>query len=210
MKLNKRTTAIVFIEFQKEWLDPKAKLRRLLVQDDHDFQQATAHAEQILHQARTQGWRVVHAGMDLTADPEYLLFNGGQKVQGLRAAIPHASTWTGDQAAFAKPFIPEAGEYIVQGRSGASVLKNSTLDPYLRNTGITTLILLGFALHVCVESSLREAHDIGYNVMVPTDACGVFEPAQRTYVEQHVIHHFGTQINTTNLLSLLGDESCFS
>lgn len=203
MQLTKESTAIIFIEFQKEWLSSEAKLRQLLVKDDNDFRLAVTKAEQIIQRARIHGWRIVHAGLDLTTDPDYLIFNGGQDVTGLRGAIPRASTWTGTDVAFCEPFVPKTGEYVVQGRSGASVLKNSTLDPYLRNTGVTSIVMLGFALHVCVESSMREAHDTGYNVTVPTDACGVFEPLQRSYFEQHVIHHFGTATTTENLLSLM-------
>ncbi len=204
MRLIKDKTAFVFIEFQREWLEPEGILRRKLVKDDADFLAAVANAELLLGVARYHGWRVVHAGLDLRQDRDYLLFNRGQGVSGLRGAIPRAGTWTGAFAQFAPPFDPRPGEYVPQGRSGASVLKNSTLDPYLRNAGVDTLVLLGFALHVCVESSLRDAHDLGYNGIVPTDACGVFEPEQRTYFEKHIVHHFGELIGTAGLVEALG------
>ncbi|MFP4390400.1 MAG: cysteine hydrolase [Desulfococcaceae bacterium] len=204
MQLDKRRTAIVFIEFQKEWLQPDGILRELLIEDEADFLNAVNHARRILTVARKNGWRVVHAGLDMRNDPDYMLFNRGQGVAGLRGAIPKAGTWTGDGAEFVPPFLPGPDEYVVQGRSGASVLKNSTLDPYLRNAGVDTLVLLGFALHVCVESSLREAHDLGYNVIVPSDASGVFVPEQRTYFDKHVVHHFGKPMGTQKLLEKLG------
>lgn len=202
--LRNEETAIVFIEFQNEWLEPNGTLRRVLVKNDADFNAAVANAAQIMETAREHGWCVVHAGLDLRQDPEYLLFNKGADVYGLRGAIPRAKTWTGSGVAFAEPFTPRPGEYVVQGRSGASVLKNATLDPYLRNTGRSTLIMLGFALHVCVESSMREAHDMGYNVVVPADACGVFAPEQREYFTTHVAHHFGKTVDTSWLVDQLG------
>jgi nicotinamidase-related amidase len=205
MQLDKTGAAIVLIEFQREWLDPQGTLRKLLIKDDEDFRAATANAETIVQAARAGGWRVVHAGLDMRDDPNYQLFNHGEGVMGLRAAIPRAETWTGEGAAFVPPFAPRAGEYMVRGRSGASVLMNSTLDPYLRNARVDTLVLLGFALHVCVESSLRQAHDMGYNVLVAADACGVFEPAQRTYFTEHVAHHFGRTVSTPDLTALLAN-----
>jgi nicotinamidase-related amidase len=57
---------------------------------------------------------------------------------------------------FAAPFEPQDDEYIVRGRSCASVLKNSTLNVYLRNNRLDTVIFMGFSTHVCVESNLRE------------------------------------------------------
>lgn len=205
--LPKSATALVCIEFQKEWLDPQGTLQRLLVKDKERFQLAVKNAADILITARSHGWTIVHAGLDLRSDPAYALFQQGQGKLGLRGAIPRAGTWTGDGARFVPPFEPLGNEYIVQGRSGASVLANSTLDPFLRNNGKHTLVFMGFALHVCVESSMRQAHDMGYNALVPTDACGVFEVAQQEYFERHVAHHFGLAVTTQDLLPHLAREA---
>jgi nicotinamidase-related amidase len=156
-------------------------------------------AARVLSAARTGGWTIAHAGLDLRHDPDYALFNGGEGVSGLRAAIPKAGTWTGDGARFVEPFVPRAGEFQAVGRSGASVLKNATLDPFLRNRGITTVLLMGFATHVCVESTLREAHDLGYNAVLVHDACAAFEQRQHDHVRRHVLHHFGTEIGAALL-----------
>ena len=95
------------------------------------------------------------------------------------------------------------GEFIVHGRSGASVLKNSTLDAFLRNNRIDTLFLTSFATHVCVESTLRDAHDSGINVFVVKDACAAFNRAQDEHFHQHILHHFGAGIDVATLLKML-------
>ncbi|WP_133682118.1 isochorismatase family cysteine hydrolase [Paludibacterium purpuratum] len=205
--IDKQRTALVFIEFQNEWLNEHGPLFQKLVVDKAPFRQAVSNAARIVETARAEGWTVVHAGLDLRADPHYRLFAGGDNVLGLRAAIPRAGTWTGQGAEFAPPFVPQAGEFVVQGRSGASVLKNSTLDPFLRNNRIDTLVLLGFATHVCVESTLREAHDMGLNCWLATDACAAFSQAQHDHVLQHVLHHFGAGIDTQGLLRQLQGEA---
>lgn len=198
--VQKQRSALVCIEFQKEWLAASGTLQRLLVKDKKLFQTAVDNAAALLQTARDSGWQVAHAGLDLSCDPGYLLYNQGRKTLGLRGAIPKAGTWTGSGADFVPPFVPQNGEYIVKGRSGASVLANSTLDPFMRNNGLDTLILMGFALHVCVESSMRHAHDLGYNVIVASDACGVFEAEQKLYFEQHVAHHFGLTAPAAQLI----------
>mgnify|MGYP006270665027 CR=1 FL=1 len=203
---NKDRTAIIFIEFQDEWIGPEAKLRNLLVKDNGEFNEAVANAEKIIKTARENDWLIAHAGLDLQHDPGYLIFAGGEEKIGLRKAIPNAKTWTGEGAKFIEPFTPQSGEFVVKGRSGASVFKNSTLDPFLRNNDINTVILLGFATHVCVESSLREAHDIGYNVYVVTDASGAFEKEQSDYFKKHILHHFGHNLQTTELISYISKE----
>lgn len=204
LPISPTTTALALIECQREWLEPNALLRTRLVKDQADFEATVANGASLLAACRAAGYPIAHAGLDMRHDPDYLLFAGGGNMAGLRGAIPHASTWTGDQVAFVEPFVPRSGEYVVQGRSGASAITNSTLDPFLRNNGISTIILAGHALHVCVESTLRAAHDLGYNVLVATDACGVFEPAQRAYFLEHVVHHFGQAESTAELSARLG------
>jgi nicotinamidase-related amidase len=52
-----------------------------------------------------------------------------------------------------------------------------------------------------VESTLREAHDLGYNAYVVADACAAFERAQHEHVLAHVVHHFGAETNTGELVA---------
>ena len=201
--LDPRRTALIFIEFQQEWIGEDATLTDALVKDKAGIGKAVEAAKHVLTEARAQGWHVVHAGLDLSRDPNYLVFGQGREKLGLRRAIPQLKTWQQHGAAFVPPFVPEADEYVVSGRTGASVLTNSTLDAYLRNNGIDTIVLLGFATHVCVESTLRQGHDMGYNVFVVNDAVAPFEPEQQRYFEEHVLHHFGAGISATALASAI-------
>jgi len=207
LQLERDRTALVFIEFQGEWIGEDARLRDLLVKDREPFDAAVANAARIIDAARANNWPIAHAGLDLREDPSYRLFNGGDGVMGLRRAIPNAETWTGRGAEFIEPFVPRPGEFVVKGRSGASVLRNSTLDPFLRNTDIKTIVIMGFATHVCVESTLREAHDMGYNVYVVTDASGAFTTEQAQYFEENIVHHFGEAVSTNQLLQALSRHS---
>lgn len=203
LPLCKERLALVLIEFQQEWLADDGVLRRQLVRDEAGFSAAANVAADVLEAARRYGWRIVHAGLDLRQDPAYQVFAGGRDVLGLRQAIPGAGTWRGEGPDYPEPFTPRSNEYVIAGRSGASVLKNSTLDPYLRNNDVRTLLLMGFATHVCVESTLREAHDLGYNAIVVHDGCAAFDVAQHAHVREHVIHHFGAEISASALISVM-------
>ncbi|HJV48791.1 MAG TPA: cysteine hydrolase [Geothrix sp.] len=193
-------TALVFIEFQAEWIGDGGVLFERLVEDKAAFRAAVARAAEVLEAARRAGWTIVHAGLDLRDDPGYRLFAEGKGVLGLRAGIPKAGTWTGAGAEPVAPFIPRPGEFIPQGRSGASVLKHSNLDGFLRNNRIDTVLLMGFATHVCVESTLREAHDLGLNAWVVEDGCAAFTEAQHEHVLREVVHHFGGRIASADLI----------
>ena len=189
-------TALLMIEFQREWLAPESKLQALMTDRDaflHSQQRAAA----LLALARQRGWNVLHVPFrcrndyrDLAPTPDTL---------GLRGAIPSAGTWRDGREDFAPGFEPRADELIVSGRLGASAFAASNLDALLRFHGIDTLLLAGYVLHVCVESTLRAAHDLGYRAIVVEDACAAFTSAQRAHVLEHVVHHFGASVSVDEL-----------
>lgn len=79
---NKRT-ALIFIEFQNQWLDSASPLNALM-QDRALFSAAVENSARVLRKARERQANVVHAGLSLVADPDYLIFAGGKDKPGLR------------------------------------------------------------------------------------------------------------------------------
>lgn len=77
----------------------------------------------------------------------------------------------------------------------------------MRNQGVTQLYLAGFALHVCIESTLRQGHDLGYAVAIVEDACSAFNQRQRQHVLEDVVHHFGERITSAELTQHLSNSS---
>ncbi len=65
---------------------------------------------------------------------------------------------------------PEPNELVFSKTSGSS-FNGTTLDYVLKNMGIKTLIMTGVMTSGCVESSVRDAKDLGYGVIVVHDAC---------------------------------------
>ncbi|MFJ4184270.1 isochorismatase family protein [Kitasatospora sp. NPDC089509] len=187
--------ALVLIEFQREWLDPEHGRLNHLVEDRGLLDTAVRGAAAALAAARAHGVPVVHVPLVLTPGaPELASWTPARL--GLRAAIPKAGTWIEGSAGveFAEAFRPAPGEPVVRGRAGASAFAGSSdFDLILRRLGVTDLYLAGFATHVCVESTLREAHDRGYTAHVVHDACAAFTRGQQEYVREHVIHHFGAE-----------------
>lgn len=197
MKFNLQTksieqskSALVMIEYQNEWVSDGGGLRNLLVKDMEQFKSAIHHSKSLLAAARKQGVSLVH--VTLKPDSENRIF--GYADFGLRAAIPKVNSWKGEMKSIHSAFEPLPNEHVITERVGASGFSGSNLDSFLRNNGIDTLFLAGFATHVCVESTLREAHDKGYRTFVVTDATGAFTRTQQIYFESEVLHHFGCGI----------------
>lgn len=198
-----KDSALILIEFQWEWLGDDGKIRHLM-QDREQFESAIERAKRALEAARRHGLPVVHCGLRFqNGYPEL-----GRGIYGLRAVIPRVGTFPADGkgSQFVEPFVPQSDEFVVQGRVGGSGFAGSNLDAYLRNQNIDTIYLVGFALHVCVESTLRHGHDLGYNVIVLEDACAAFTADQRKHVLEHVVHHYGEHITVEKFADLLTRE----
>jgi nicotinamidase-related amidase len=65
--------------------------------------------------------------------------------------------------------IPEAGEWV-QRKSGSSGFSGTGLDSALRRAGIDRLVVVGAVAAFCVTTTVRDASDLGFAVILPGDA----------------------------------------
>jgi nicotinamidase-related amidase len=59
---------------------------------------------------------------------------------------------------------------------------------------------MGFALRQCVESTVRNAHDLGYHTNVIYDASAAFTKEQQTSFLTDIIPFYGNAITTQDFL----------
>ncbi|MGE0968833.1 cysteine hydrolase (plasmid) [Klebsiella sp. WOUb02] len=194
-----KPSALILIEYQNEWLSPSGKLNHL-IQDREQLDASVSNSRAVLAAARKREMEIIHVTM--TLEPTYKLF--GRAEYGLRAAIPQAQTWFGEPAGIHPDFMPFPDEYVIRERAGASAFAGTTLDSYLRNNRINVLYLSGYALHVCVESTLRQAHDLGYTTNVIYDASSAFTREQQNHVVKDIVHHYGRSLTTAEFVK--GDK----
>jgi biuret amidohydrolase len=66
---------------------------------------------------------------------------------------------------------PIPGEQVID-KPGKGAFYATDLDLMLRTAGITHLVVTGITADVCVNSTLREAHDRGYECLLLSDCTG--------------------------------------
>ena len=199
----KEKAALILIETQNEWMHENGKLRKLLIKDEQMMLNSITNIEKLLTYSRKNNIEVIHVGLRFEKGyPE--LANGKS---GLRKAIPKAGTFPINEfgSQFYDSVKPIQGEFIVTGRTGASGFTGSNLDVYLRNNKIENLYIVGYATHVCVESTLRDAHEKSYNTYVISDATSAFNKTQQEYFLNEIVHHFGEHLTTQNFLNIKTD-----
>lgn len=95
--------------------------------------------------------------------------------------------------------LPLAGETVLW-KHGSSAFHGTGLDDHLRGRGISELVVAGAVSAFCVTSTVRQASDLGYRVLLPQDALLGFD----------VPAHDGGRIDAATVyrvtLSLLGAD----
>jgi nicotinamidase-related amidase len=192
-------SALILIETQNEWMHPDGKLYKALVTDKEMMHNSISNIEKAVAHARKNNIPVIHVGLRFEKGyPE--LANGKS---GLRKAIPNAGTFPINEfgSQFYETVKPIEGEFVVTGRVGTSGFTGSNLDAYLRNNKIENIYLVGYATHVCVESTLRDGHERSYNTYVISDATSAFNRTQQDYFLNDIVHHFGEHLTTKEFIN---------
>lgn len=70
---------------------------------------------------------------------------------------------------------PSPGEPVVD-KPGKGAFFATDLHAMLQNLGIRQLIVTGVTTEVCVNTTIREANDRGYDCLVPSDCVGSYFP----------------------------------
>ncbi|MFG1427964.1 cysteine hydrolase family protein [Roseixanthobacter glucoisosaccharinicivorans] len=188
-------SALVLIEFQNDWMAPDGGINAQF-KDRAQFDASKANARKVLDEAHRRGMEVIYVTM--TLDPSFKVL--GQAKYGLRATMPQYKSFLGKQAEIFPGFEPREGEYVIRERTGSSAFGGTTLDSYLRNNHIEDIYLMGYALHLCVESTLRQAHDLGYNASVIYDASAAFTREQQTSFVNDIAPFYGRPLTTAAFL----------
>lgn len=76
-------------------------------------------------------------------------------------------------------FLPEVapmGDEIVINKTASGVFSSTNLNYVLRNLGTKSLVVCGVYTNECVDTTVRDACDLGYFVTVVEDACTTVTP----------------------------------
>ena len=171
--------ALVIIDMQRDFVDPGG-FGEALGNDVSLLRKAIEPTRKVLEAARKKGMLVVHTREGHRPDLSDLPL--AKKLRGrLKNGI-------GDPGPMGRILVrgeyghdivdalkPAAGEPVVD-KPGKGAFYATDLDSLLHNRGIRQLVVCGVTTEVCVNTTVREANDRGYDCLVLEDCVGSYFP----------------------------------
>jgi ureidoacrylate peracid hydrolase len=170
-------TGLLIVDPYNDFLSDGGKLFELS-RSTLESNNVVEHMRQVLAAARATGVQVFIAPHHRwrKSDP-YEHWKTMPPIQASAAAahIFADGTWGGD---FHPDFEPRPGEVVAQEHWLSSGFANTDLDLQLKKHGLRSVIVIGMRANTCIESTVRFAAELGYEVTLVKDAVGSFGHAE--------------------------------
>jgi len=165
-------TALVVIDMQRDFVEPGG-FGSSLGNDVTKLHSAIAPIAALLAAWRQRGWRVLHTReahrADLSDCPPSKRERGNPRLRIGDPGPMGRLLIAGEPGADIIPALaPAAGEWVID-KPGKGMFWATGLHERLQADGITHLLFTGVTTEVCVQTSMREANDRGYECLLVED-----------------------------------------
>jgi nicotinamidase-related amidase len=184
------------MELQRGVVGDSAAIRELV--DEVAARDVVAHAAAVVRAARAAGARVVHCTAEFRADRAGSSDNSPLlRALARRGTHPLAGT---DAARLVAELGPEDTDLSSPRSHGLTPFPGTELDQLLRNVGTRTIVATGVSLNVGVTGLVMVAVDLGYEVVVVTDAVAGIPGAYGDEVLEHTIAPLATRATSAEIV----------
>ncbi len=173
------TCALLIIDMQRDFLEPGG-FGEMLGNDVSQLRCTIEPNKRLLSVWRARGWHVIHTREGHR--PDLGCLPPAKKIRG------RSPTSIGDQGPMGRILVrgeaghdiipelyPQFGEAVID-KPGKGAFYATDLHAILMNRGVKQLIVTGVTTEVCVNTTVREANDRGYDCLVPSDCVGSYFP----------------------------------
>lgn len=173
-------TALVVIDMQRDFIEPGG-FGAALGNDVSLLSGIVPDVARLLHHAREHGWLVVHTreshAADLSDCPPAKRLRGRPSARIGDVGPMGRILVRGEPGnAIVDTLVPIGGELVID-KPGKGAFYATRLGEELSQRGITHLVFAGVTTEVCVQTSMREANDRGYDCLLIEDATASYLPA---------------------------------
>jgi nicotinamidase-related amidase len=181
--LNLPAAALLIIDMQRDFLEPGG-FGEMLGNDVAQLRRAIEPNQALLSAWRRAGGLVIHTREghrpDLTDLPPAKFRRGrGETRIGDPGPMGRILVRGEPGHDIIPELYPASGEPVID-KPGKGAFHATDLHAILQNRGITQLVVTGVTTEVCVNTTVREANDRGYDCLVVADCCASYFPEFHT------------------------------
>jgi biuret amidohydrolase len=174
-----RSTALVVIDMQRDFVEPGG-FGEALGNDVARLAAIVPAVRSLLDACRKAGMMIVHTReghhADLSDCPPAKRLRGNPKLRiGDPGPMGRILIWGEPGHAIVAELAPLPGEIVID-KPGKGAFYATTLGMHLRQRGITHLLFAGVTTEVCVQTTMREANDRGYECLRGEDTTESYFP----------------------------------
>jgi ureidoacrylate peracid hydrolase len=176
--ISPKKAALIVVDMQYVDADPNSGIGRAAREAGHAeafaeywpaVERAVARQLTLLEAARRAGVQIVFTRIaTLTRDARDV----GRQHRLVGLPVPRDS-----RDACILDTLPIGPDDVVFSKVSSSPFNSTAIDRFLRNLDIDTLLVCGVVTNGCVEGTVRDASDLGYQVIMVEDACAAVTPA---------------------------------
>ena len=179
IELDWSTTALLIIDMQRDFMEPGG-FGETLGNDVSQLARAVKPIAAVLEAARDIGMLVVHTREghlpDLSDAPPAKIERGGPSLRIGDPGPMGRILIRGEAGHDIIPALYPLDSEIVIDKPGKGAFWSTDLHAIMQHRGIKQLIVTGVTTEVCVNTTVREANDRGYDCLVPEDCVGSYFP----------------------------------
>ncbi|MGI5448568.1 cysteine hydrolase [Streptomyces sp. CA-243310] len=195
-ELDPATTALLTVECQNGVVGEESALPELAkeARDSGMLDRVAA----LVDAARGAGVQVLHAVAERRADG--LGANANARLFRAAGKLPVRQLSGSRAVEVAAPIVVAERDLVVRRLHGLSPMAGTDLDPLLRNLGVRTLVVTGVSSNIAIPNTVFDAVNLGYRVVVPSDAITGVPAAYTAEVIRNALALVATITTTRELL----------
>jgi len=198
LKYEKEITALLVIDPYNDFISEGGKIWDR-IKSVAEANNCIPNMLQVLNSARSAGLRVFYAMHRRYRPGDYETWKYIAPIQrrGWETKAFAYGTWGGE---IRNEFTPQPGDIVAQEHWCSSGFANTDLDLQLKKHGIHKVIVIGLIAHTCVESTVRFAAELGYEVTMVKDATSDYSDEMMHAALHLNIPNYASALVTTDQL----------
>jgi len=201
--LDPKTTALLILDLQNDVIHADGAFAGTGSAEHATSQKVAEQAGRLAKAARAKGVKVIHvhhfasvgAGDDADSKRNAGLWQGtadaGAVKPGTWGAEPHAGV------------EPQDGDIVVQ-KQRVSAFFGTPLDIKLRGLGVEKVLVCGAWTNMSVESTIRYGADLGYEMVLVSDACSSMNADWHRVAVEYAVTSLGEVATIDEVVTALG------